>query len=202
MSSKASVRNYLEKKKQPKKKTTKSVKGGLVKSIEEVNVKTLKIDNTSKKGLLTIKKNKAVNYDKIAITFDTASRHLPINSWLEYELNKTFIDKKTREYKRIYCKSAFFKGAYDIRHYSKVDNKVVTEPMIILRAGSKNWHFSEKDIHQLRLIKCVDYINTDFAGIAAKNVGKKAKSLTHDKTDKADNATKNKLLRRPKSILH
>ena len=251
MSSKASVRNFLAKKEdaksvkssrssrsanKPERLTDKSGEtnnklldlagkiGGNVKAINAVKRETVEFVTDAKSKLASFRHNKAADQEKKEISFQTLIDVAPKNTWIAYELNRTYGDKMGNR-KRVYCKSAFFKGSYQVSSASTMGNDKIVESKAIVRAGNRDWHLGVSDFYKIYIYKCMDYINMDFTKLTEIRLAKsRSKSLGHDKgTDKllarslpkegkrskrlsggtdSANPTTEKLLRRPRSIAH
>lgn len=202
MSSKTSVRNFLAS------KDTKSVKskrssrsssdvskdntgkllnlaskiGGNVRSINTVKRETVEfVTDTKEKLAGAFKHNRIANQERKLVTFEVLVSAAPKNTWIAYELNRLYKDKDG-QLKYVFCKSAFYKGSYQVTSASTTSSEKITENKVIVRAGNRDWHLSKADFREIYIYKCTDYINMDFAKHTEKILERyRSKSLGHDR---------------------
>lgn len=175
------------------------ITGGNVKNIRKVRQDGVEIIRDNAVKLLnTLKRNKAADQEKVPISFENAVNYMPLNSWLAYELNKTYTDRKTGELKRVYCNSAFYKGTYTRTSGSLVNGQgKVIENILIFVANNREWHLSQREIHKLWLYKCTDYINFDLAKYTERRLAesqiKRSRSLNSLSNRKSDSLESKKV---------
>jgi hypothetical protein len=226
MSSKASVRNYLDSAKSVKSsKSAKSAKsgkdrisagrdpisagkkeylpdlaskiGGRVSAINRVRKDAVEFVTDKKDKLIgPIKRVKAADQEKIPVTFENICNFAPKNTWIGYELNRTYRDR-SGELCRVYSNSAFYKGCYQRSSHSVQSKEKVTEDIIIVLSGKREWHLSKSDIHRIFIYKYTDFANIDFAKRVERRIAEsRSKSLTHnigkDAKDSKDKVVKSK----------